>query len=242
MMLRVRALVLLLSALVVSGALASSSALAQSRVRIWNVQLGSPAADLPAEFIIQACGSNGGPPGLVLDGFTEFARCPVDPTTGLYEVWFSYDDIEEYFYKALRAGDELIDGARANVLFEQLVSYSVLIDKEGRVQGYRIISDPREITRRRLEADTIAPLLRNVVFGAFGWNCVDLPPAEGERPFRNQFVKENCEKESNGRRITVESRVLLKPGQQTQRLGEGLQPNEFDVRVRVEVISLSLAR
>ncbi len=222
--------------------LAVGAAEAQTKTRIWNVALGTPVGELPADFVMQACGSNGGPPRTLLKGFAEFRRCPVEPETGLREVWFSYDDIEEYFLRAHRIMGELIDAARANVLFEQLVIYSLLIDDEGRVQGYRIISDPREEPRRRWEADAIAQPLRNVVFGAFGWTCEDLPALEGELPFRDQLTKETCRKESSGRSVTIDRRVLLKPGQRYFRPGEALQQNEFDVRVRVDVINAHLKR
>ena len=233
---------LALVAFALSQAALGPAALAQAPPRIWNVALGSPVESLPAEFIMQACGSNGGPPTIPLDSFAEFAKCPAERATVLHEVWFSYDDIEEYFLRAHRVTDDVVDAARANRLFEQLVIYSVLIDPQGRVQGYRIISDPREKVSRRWEADAIAQPLKNVVFGGFGWACVDLPPLEGERPFRNEFKKETCKKESNGRRISIETRVLLKAGQMQTRTGEGLQLNEFDVQVRVEVINAAWTR
>ena len=233
---------LVLVALVVSLAIPVPAALAQRVPRIWEVALGIPVDEIPADFVMQACGSNGGPPTTPLNGFKEFARCPVEPATGLHEVWFSYDDTEEYFLRAHRMMEEIIDAGRANTLFGQLVIYSVLIDAEGRIQGYRIISDPREKVVRRWEADVIAMPLQNVVFGAGGWTCTDLPPIEGEKPFRGQLKKENCQKLSDERRITMETRVLLKPGQMLTRQGEALQPNEFDVQVRVEVVKAGLLR
>jgi hypothetical protein len=232
----------MLAAAAISIASLSAPAVAQAPPRIWNVTFGMPVTDLPAEFIMQACGSNGGPPTTPLESFAEFKRCPVEAATGLREVWFSYDDIAEYYMRARRASDELVDGARANTLFEQLVIYSVLVDADGKVQGYRIISDPRERIRARMDANLIAQPLMNVVFGAFGWDCVDLPPVEGERPFKGGLVKQNCQKVTNGRHVLVENRSLLKPGQQQQRIGEGFQANEFDVRVRIEVINAALKR
>src|SRR5262245_32687971 len=54
--------------------------------RIWDVALGTPVAELPAdEFVDPACGSNGGPPARVLASFAEFALCPAEPS-GLHEV------------------------------------------------------------------------------------------------------------------------------------------------------------
>lgn len=229
-------------ALAATSLVCFGSALAQSKTRIWNVAIGTHVSALPPDFIMQACGSNGGPPKLPLNGFQEFARCAIEPETGLREIWFSYDDIEEYFLRAHRIMEDLVDAARPNVLFEQLVIYSLLIDDSGRVQGYRIISDPREKPARRWEADAIAQPLQNVIYGASGWQCTDLPRLDGELPFRGQFTKEICKKESGGQQITLEHRVLLKPGQMHGRPGETLQLNEFDVRVRVEVVSTRMLR
>ena len=211
-------------------------------VRVWNIPLGTPVTELGDDFVMPACGTNGGPPTVFLDGFADFARCTVEAATGLREIWFSYDDITEYFYRALRSSDEIVDGSRANALFEQLVMFSLLVDGQGRVQGYRIISDPREDRAHRLNALAITQPIKAVVFGAFGWQCVNLPAAEGEMPFNGQFIKEDCKKLSNGRAVTIQSRTLLKPGQRTQRVGEGFQLNEFDVRAHIEVVNAALAR
>jgi hypothetical protein len=64
----------------------------RGRPTIENVQLGAPVSALPEEeFVDPACGTNGGPPGLRLDGFEQFARCRAE-ASGLHEVWFRYDD------------------------------------------------------------------------------------------------------------------------------------------------------
>ncbi len=211
----------------------------QRKTPVWNVALGTPVSELPPDFMIRACGTNGGPPTLPIAGFEEFGRCPAEPETGLHEVWFSYDDEAEYYLRAIRARPEAIEAYRTNTLFQQLVIFSLLIDEDGLVQGHRIISDPREDPLRREDAD-ISLSLKAVAYGALGWTCTDLPLAEGERPLGEGFKKERCEKEADGRHITVESYRFLKAGQQAGRPGAP-QNNEFSAGMRVELIRADLA-
>lgn len=225
-----------------SALLALPAAAQTPAKRIYTIPFGTPVTELPADYAMQACGTNGGPPRTFLDSFAEFKNCPVEAATGLREIWYSEDDTAEYFMRALRVDEDRIEGFRANTLFEHQVIYSVLVDEQGLVQGYRIVTDPREDIRHRREANVVAPPLKNVVFGAFGWTCTDLPKEDGERPFKGEYTKEICRKETNGRKVSIETHVLLKPGQQETRIGEGLRVGEFDVQVRLEVINAALAR
>ena len=73
---------------------------ASERSTVWDLTLGTSAADLPHDFVDFACGSNGGPPGLALAGFADYASCPAEPN-GLHEVYFRYNDEQEYVARAL---------------------------------------------------------------------------------------------------------------------------------------------
>src|SRR5262245_53198108 len=75
---------------------AAPEAQAQRTVRIWEVPFGTPAIQVPVDFRLPACGTHGGPPGIPLKSFAEFSRCRPEPGTGFREVWFSYDDEQEY--------------------------------------------------------------------------------------------------------------------------------------------------
>ncbi len=127
-------------ALLVPGITTASG---QSPTRIWDVKLGTPVGELPdEEFVDPACGTNGGPPGLRLATFEQFERCSPE-ASGLREIWFRYDDEEEYIARASRDPDAITRANAMLVLGHQVV-LSLLIDHAGLVQGYRIITDPRE--------------------------------------------------------------------------------------------------
>ena len=209
-------------------------------VKIWDVALGTPATGLPPAFAITACGTNGGPQSIPLQGFHEFAKCRPEPGTGLHEVWFGYDDELEYYLRAARAPLHQIMTNRANQLFDLLVVYSLLFDDQGRVQGYRIASDSREDPQVRLDADMLESLAA-FVFGADGWTCTDRPRAPGEEPLGGTFIKRLCEKVEGGRYITILVHRFLKPGQMAGRLGGAPGPNEFDIGVWAEVLAADLA-
>src|SRR5207249_4224918 len=80
----------LLAGLALTLLVDSASAQQHPAPRIWDIKLGTPAKDLPwTEFVDPACGTNGGPPGLPLASFAQFAKCP-EEQSGLREVSFIY--------------------------------------------------------------------------------------------------------------------------------------------------------
>jgi len=202
--------------------------------KIWDIQLGIPIGALPLkDFVDPACGTNGGPPARVLKSFEEFAVCPVEPATGLREVWFRYDDEMEYVARARRSG-VLIRQYQANSLAGQPITTSLLIDNAGVVQGYRIVNDPRADAGTRIDAFNIADLFKGIP--GMGVPCTDLPPAEGERPINDVFIKEICELKTDDRFVRVESRRYYKPGQYAVDPNENrLTENLFESSARLEV-------
>jgi hypothetical protein len=189
--------------------------------------------------MITACGTNGGPPSTPLRGFEEFHRCAAEPETGLHEVWFSYDDELEYYYRAIRQDLEVIEDNRANTLLGQLVVYSLLFDSEGRVQGHRIVSDTRETPEVRQMSDQLEAI-KVFAYGADGWSCTELPRLEGEQPFGGLFMKKLCEKvDDEGRYVTMRAHHFLRPGQRAGRPGAPLA-GEFEIGAWVEAINADL--
>lgn len=213
------------------------------RPHIWNVPLGSPVSELPvADWVDPACGTHGGPRGQLIERFENFARCPRDAETGLYEIWFSYDDELELLARA-HHDEAQVNRFRANMLFNVPAILSLLVDHNGVIQGYRIISDTRAPPIVRMTAHSVARALKAMT-GIDEANCVNRPPADGERPFEGVLVKEICRQVTDGRRITVEARAFLKPGQNLiDPFTQQPHPNAFESYSSLEVVNVSaLAR
>jgi hypothetical protein len=209
----------------------------QSQPRIWNIKFGTPVGELPdEEFVDPACGTNGGPPGLRIATFEQFQRCSPE-ASGLREIWFRYDDEEEYIARAARDPDAI---ARANkmLVLGQPVVLSLLVDRAGLVQGYRIITDPRADPDLREDAYLLARAFK-ARFGADGWDCDDIPPNTGETPIDGEFLKQRCQKVMDGQQVTLESRHYYKPGQaQTDPNSGLLTVNQFESSTRFQIVNL----
>jgi len=215
--------------------LLAGSATAQAPApKIWDVKFGTAVSALPLDhFVDPSCGTNGGPPSRALKSFAEFGLCARERTTGLHEVWFRYDDEMEYVARARRS-DIMIRQYQANSLAGQPIITSLLIDDAGLVQGYRIVNDPRVEGRTRVDAFNLADLFKGIA--GLGLNCTDLPPAEGERPIEDLFVKEVCEKNESERVVRIEARRYYKAGQFAVDPNENrLTENQFESSARIEV-------
>ena len=204
---------------------------------IWDVRPGTPVWDLPQDdFVDPACGTNGGPPGLRIAGFEEFAKCRAEPS-GLREIWFRYDDEAEYIARAARDPDAI---ARSNAMLVlgQPVILSLLVDGGGLVQGFRIFTDPHAEADVRADAYTLAFAFK-AQFGPAGWDCQDSPPAAGETAIAGTFVKQQCRTMAGRQRITVESRHYYKSGQAPLDPNTGLSTvNQFESSARIESVNV----
>ncbi len=208
--------------------------------RVWDIQLGVHANNLPSEdFVDPACGTDGGPPSRPLSGFAEFAKCPANGD-GLHEVHFIYDDELEYEAKAI--GDQsLIERYSGTRVLDVPMILSLLFDTDGFVQGIRMVSDPRAAARIRRDVYTLR-LRFKAIYDLEGWDCVDLPKLKGERPIAGRYVKETCGKVHNDdKRLRLATRFYFKPGQSdfdrfTGKRTEGY----FESSVRLEIYSLSV--
>jgi hypothetical protein len=223
--------------LALTSAAAAGVALAAEaprRLEVWDIPLGARAGDLPDEFIDYACGTNGGPPGLPLKGWGDFRRCRPEPT-GLREVYFRYDDELEYWGKANAMLDQMERFAGTKTYGFPII-VSALFDENGVVDGIRIVSDPREDVQNREEAY----FLRNFLtarLGRDGWQCEDLPLADGETPVGGQSVKQNCRKPIDANTTaTLATRFLRKPGQRQIDVHSGKETaGQFESSVRFEL-------
>ncbi len=210
----------------------------QPAPRIWDLQLPTAVGDLPEEeFVGPACGTNGGPPGLAIGAFERFERCRAEPS-GLREIWFRYDDEWEFVARAARDPDAIVRN-NAMVVLGQPVTLSLLVDRAGLVQGYRIFTDPRAEEELRSHAYGVAIAFK-ARFGTDGWSCEELPKAEGETAIAGIFVKERCRKIAEGQEIIVESRYFYKAGQGMVDPNTGLATtNQFESVARLEVLRVA---
>jgi hypothetical protein len=157
-----------------------------------------------------ACGSDGGPPRQDLDTWADFKKCPAE-ASGLHEVAARFDDEAEYVAKALGVPADAAGRIGTRVAGHPVV-LSALFDDDGILRGIRMVSDPRATAVERRMAHLLGVAVINR-YGADGWTCADLPPAEGESAVGGVFIKRRCEKALPGRALTVTTHFLRKPGQ-----------------------------
>jgi hypothetical protein len=203
--------------------------------RIWDIPFGTPVDKLPSEeFVDPACGTNGGPPGLPIATFAQFRDCRTEPS-GLREVWFRYDDELEYLARAMRDPDA-ITHAMANVVLNQPVNFSLLIDDAGLVQGYRIFTDPHAEAALRENAYAVAVAFKTL-FGMDAWDCTEIAPKPGEKPIAATYINEVCTKDAGGDLVTVQSRYYYKAGQAfvDPHTGEAMT-NAFESSASIEAV------
>lgn len=208
------------------------------KARIWELMLGTPVAELPARYLDPHCGTNGGPPSLRLASFADFADCRPEDATGLYEVWFTEDDEAEYVSRAYRAQLDMYGPSAVNVLYNHRVIYSILVDSAGNVQGYRIVTDPREDAVSRIDAEYMGDAMRGL-YGYSLFACEELPAADGETPIEGRLVKQNCVADlPDGRHVRIERRFFYKRGQFAVDPLTGIGTvNQFESTARVEVVA-----
>jgi hypothetical protein len=221
---------LALATLALLGAPANA---AGPRLDIFDIALGSSIAELPAGFREAACGTNGGPPSIKLADFAAFATCPPEKS-GLHEVYFRYDDRQEYVARAL---EQSLDIARfgGTQAYDFPVIASVLVDDDGVIRGKRLVSDPRPgsaTNRPRYEFWTLGNLLRHQFGG--DWNCVQLDNT-GIQPVGTFLVNTECRLADDTAEIRIEQRYFRKRGQDFQTPGtRAFQPNAFESTTRFE--------
>jgi hypothetical protein len=206
-----------------------------ARLEIWDIALGSRVGQLPDEFVDHACGTDGGPPSLPLEGFNEFRRCRAEGS-GLREVYFRYDDELEYWAKANNIADQM-EQFSGTKTYGFPVIVSALIDAGGVVRGIRIVSDPRDASQNREEAY----FLRNFLTARFGrdnWQCEELPLESGETAVDGVFVKQRCRKEIDPQTsASLVTRYLRKAGQSRFDPRTGRETaGQFESTVRFEMV------
>lgn len=237
-----------LIAALICCATAASAADDLRRATVWDLRLGQPIAVQPAptEFRAFACGSNGGPPRQRLAGWSDYARCRPEPS-GFHEVYFEYDDEYEYIARARDLPREIARWAGTTEAgFPVIVS--ALFDDGGRLTAIRLVTDARpdhrvDVTDADLRKRADAHLFGQLMASRFGIelarDCKAAPPADGETPIGDIFVKQRCEltDEKNARRVTIAANFFRKPGQSgvNPQLPTQLTQGQFESSARLEI-------
>lgn len=235
-----RASAVVLAVFVLAAASPQAMAQAPIKLNIWELQMGTPFVDLPPQYLDPHCGTNGGPQSRRLDGREDFALCFPDRATGLYEIWITEDDEQEYVARAYRSQLFEPGPVAANVLYGHKTIYSILVDADGLVQGYRAFTDPREREEVRYTAVQVGDAIRGF-YGYGNFECVNLPPEPGETDYEGRLVKEVCVAVVDNRHITIERRLLRKPGQTAiDPVTQTATVNYFESSTRLEVLNVAL--
>lgn len=229
-------------ALVVPAAAGAQNATDQAGLyapSVWNLKLHDQASALRTEeFINFGCGTNGGPPALPLARWSDYAKCPRNPDTGLREVYFQYDDEPEFWAKA-HGLDTQISLYQYTSAYAVPVIASALFDDEGFLRGIRLVTDPRVPAELRENASSLAGYLY-ARYGDDGWSCEELPRAEGETEYRGVYLKRQCHKTADGLNLVLEVRQYRKTGQTTvDPITRLTTTGQFEISTRFEFIDTS---
>jgi hypothetical protein len=239
--------------LLVALLLRCSAAPAQDlrRDTVWDLKLGQPITSQPSpdEYRGFACGSNGGPPRRRLTGWSDFARCPPEPS-GLYEVYFEYDDELEYIARARDLDREAARWAGTTDSGFPVIA-SALFDAGGVLKGIRLVTDPRPEHRIETTDDDLATRTEAYQFGGRmaarfdidgEHDCMALKPAQGESPVGDLFIKRVCERTDaeHHRKVVLRVNYFRKRGQSAfnPQLPTQLTQGQFESSARVEVYAL----
>jgi hypothetical protein len=223
-----------LAALLAAAGRASAAEPSPAKPDVWSLKLGTPAAELsPDDYIDFSCGTNGGPPGRVLDSWTDFALCPAD-ARGLHEVYFRYDDELEYWARAID-NTALIERYAGTKIGSYHVILSLLFGGDGIVDGVRIVTDPRIDSEQRQFAYGLGRQLM-ARYGGEGWTCVDLPRNDGEAGLAGNFLKQRCDKTLPDRDLSAWTNLYQKSGQAVlDRFTAETRQGQFESSAKLEM-------
>lgn len=220
---------------------------AQARMKVWDLTLGSSLEQMPAlqEFKGYACGSNGGPPLKVLKGWEDFSQCAPE-ASGLHEVYFEYDDEDEYI---ARAHEDIRLGRDIGTVDKSFpVIASALFDDAGTLEGIRLVTDPRFEQQPDNEWASLRPREEHYLLGAYlagqfnitaAADCVTVPLAKGESAVAGRVVKRDCQRTDSetGVRYVLQQRYFRKAGQGDHDPHTGaLTTGQYESTARAEVL------
>ncbi len=177
----------------------------QRMLSVWDLKLGAHAREMStADYIDFACGTNGGPPSRVLDGWMGYAQCRPEAGSGLHEVYYRFDDEAEYIGRARNLELQIQRFQYTNINGLPVIA-SALFDDDGFYVGLRAVTDPRAPLDERDRGVTLGGHIM-AFLGDDGWTCVDQEPRPGESPYQGSYIRRHCSKEDvrDGLRVRFE--------------------------------------
>lgn len=236
---------LMVLAVAAAGAAVATPAIAQNpgvsitpAFSIWDVKLGQPVSQIPDPQVVNvSCGTNGGPPSTPLKSVNDSAKCPPE-ASGLREVYFQYDDEQDYIAKALDLEYRVLQGGTS--IYAHPVIVSALVDDKGFVRGIRITTDDRASAFDRRSGVSLATNLKTR-FDDWKLDCQKVPPKEGEAGLGQHFIHDLCtgEDPALGERVRIEGTYLRRKGQAPiNRETQTVTPNNFESKTRFELVQI----
>lgn len=205
---------------------------------IWSVKLGQPVTQIPERQVVKiSCGTNGGPPSFPLAHFSDYAKCPAE-SSGLHEVYFQYDDEQEYIAKALDLDNPAMKAGTS--MYAHPVIVSVLVDNKGIVRGIRVVTDQHASTYQRHSLFNLADNLRQR-FASWKLDCTNIPRTPGQSGIGSEFVHFVCTGKNTGlgERLRIESRYYRRKGEEPiDPYTRKIAPNNFESSTRFELDQL----
>lgn len=207
---------------------------------IWDLPIGTPIAALPQDdFVEFACGTNGGPPSLPLEDFSQFDACRAEEN-GLFEVSFRYDDEAEYVARALQQ-DRLVEIYAGTRVYDYPVIASALFNPEGVLAGIRLVTDPRDTEFMPRHAFWALGNILMARHGEQGWECVNEEPTVGQNAVGQLYIDRSCVKQIGGLTASVEQRYYHRRGQSfTDPQTDRVRPTDFESMTLFQLIETSL--
>lgn len=224
----------MLAALIYFGGLTGTAVACPGQLTVWDLTLGTRAADLPGGFIEYACGTNGGPPSRPIANFEEFGLCEADDR-GFYEVYFRYNDEAEFVARALEQ-QRRIEMCEGTEVHGVPVIASALFDLEGVLSGIRLVSDARGTDPAdRNDHWALGAMLRRQFSG--GWTCNPNPLPSGNTPAAGFVVNQECTLSAAGPNLLIRQEYFHRIGQSFRDEFGDVQPDLFVSGTYFEMVS-----
>lgn len=169
---------------------------------IRDISLGMLVTELPAERYKDFTCVN---PDKTLETLNNFEECPVD-NLNLYEVRLKYDTSDNEWAQV----NDRFKGTRIS---GHPVVLSILVNKNGVIQGLRAYTDPDASPFTKKQAYLLSGNIK-MHYGNADWKCVEKQPGEdGNNPIGSIYIDQMCHKIIDDKRIKVGTKFYRNPNQ-----------------------------